>query len=168
MILRLTQRLGTKIKAGPLRTLPLDENPWGDWSARLFTADRAQYILVTHTATLYSVVMFGCGITDGGSFIERAMANIREFMEADSLGLVYRNFVAPTSASVRFGKSLNRSVTTSMNGFEFASKVYLARGDVAPFHVGFRLNKIPMTAIATPESGVYSTPRDAIRRLMMT
>ena len=47
MIFRLTQRLSSKIKTGSLATLPLDENPWGDWSARLFTADRAQYIMVT-------------------------------------------------------------------------------------------------------------------------
>jgi len=122
--------------------------------------------MVTHTATLYTVVMFGRGITDDGAFIERAMANIREVMEEDSLGLVYMNFVAPTSASVRFAKALNRSVTTSMNGFEVAAKVYLARGDVAPFDVGFRLNETPMTAIA-PEGTSDSTPRDAIRRLMM-
>jgi len=88
MIFRLTQRLSSKIKTGSLATLPLDEDPWGDWSARLFTADRTQYIMVTHTRSLYSVVMFGRGVTNDASFIRHALSNIREIMEADGLGLV--------------------------------------------------------------------------------
>jgi len=166
MIFRLTQKLNKKIDAGPLPTVPLDESPWGDWSARLFTADRTQYILLSNTVSLYSVVMFGRGITYDGQFIERAMSEIREFMTDDGLGLMYANFVAPLSATVRFGKALNRSVTGSMNDLEAAAKCYLANGDVAPFEVGFKLNKTPMTAIGTPEGGGYSTPREAVKRLV--
>ena len=72
MIFRLSQKLNTKIKAGALRALPLDDNPFADWSAHLFVADRTQYILVSNTKSLYSTVMFGKGITDDGHFIERA------------------------------------------------------------------------------------------------
>src|SRR5437763_13950728 len=49
MIFRPTQKLSAKIKAGTLNTLPLDENPFADWSAHLFLAARTQYILVTNT-----------------------------------------------------------------------------------------------------------------------
>ncbi|QDT48902.1 hypothetical protein Pan258_29490 [Symmachiella dynata] len=42
MIIRLSQKLAKKIKADPLVTVPLDENPYADWSAHLFTADRTQ------------------------------------------------------------------------------------------------------------------------------
>ena len=38
MIFRLSQKLNAKIKAGTLRMLPLDENPFADWSAHLFVA----------------------------------------------------------------------------------------------------------------------------------
>jgi len=61
MILRLSQKLCTKIKAGPLPAMPLDENPYGDWSCHLFTADRTQYIITTNTKSLYSCVMYGKG-----------------------------------------------------------------------------------------------------------
>jgi hypothetical protein len=47
------QKLNTKIKAGTLPTLPLDDNPYADWSAQLFLADRTQYILVSNTRSLY-------------------------------------------------------------------------------------------------------------------
>ena len=38
MIIRLTQKLATKIKAGKLGEMPLGENPFADWSCHLFTA----------------------------------------------------------------------------------------------------------------------------------
>jgi hypothetical protein len=59
MVFRLSQKLGKKLKEGTLPSLPPDENPYADWSAHLFTADRTQYIIVTNTKSLYSVVMFG-------------------------------------------------------------------------------------------------------------
>jgi hypothetical protein len=33
--------------------MPLDENPYADWSCHLFTADRTQYIILSNTASLY-------------------------------------------------------------------------------------------------------------------
>jgi hypothetical protein len=59
MILRLSQKLNTKIKAGKLSEMPLDENPYADWSCHLFTADHTQYIILSNTASLYSCVMYG-------------------------------------------------------------------------------------------------------------
>ncbi len=59
MIIRLSQKLCTKIKAGKLKEMPLDENPYADWSANLFVVDRTQYIILSNTASLYSCVMYG-------------------------------------------------------------------------------------------------------------
>ena len=140
MILRLSEKLNAKVKAGSLRALPLDENPLADWSAHLFVAGRTQYILLSNTRSLYSVVMYGKGITDDGHFIERALSNIREFMDADGQAFVYHRFIAPASASVRFAKALDRSVTGSMNELTKHATSLLAEGEVAPFDVGFDLN----------------------------
>lgn len=65
MIFRLSQKLCTKIKVGSLPALPLDSNPFADWSAHLFVADRTQYLIVTNTTSLYSTVLYGKGITNG-------------------------------------------------------------------------------------------------------
>ena len=81
MILRLSQKLNTKIKSGKLSDQALDENPYADWSCHLFTADRTHYIILCNTKSLYSCVMCGKGITDDTRFIERALSTIREFME---------------------------------------------------------------------------------------
>ena len=72
MIIRLSQKLTKKINAGKQTEMPLDENPYADWSCHLFTADRTQYIILSNTASLYSCVMYGQGITDDSRFIERA------------------------------------------------------------------------------------------------
>src|SRR5437764_15417875 len=107
MIFRLSNTLNAKIKAGTLATLPLDENPFADWSAGLFLVGRSQYILVTNTKSLYSTVLPGKGVTDKKTFIERALSSIREFMDAEGQEGVYEGFVAPVSGAVRFAKALN-------------------------------------------------------------
>lgn len=165
MIIRLSQALATKLKEGILRSSPLEENPYADWSAHLFTADRAQYIIVANTKSLYSVVMYGKGITDGGVFIDRALSNLREFMEDDGQSFVYQRFVAPSSASVRFAKALDRSVTGSMNELIKFAKHWLEEGNVAPLEIGFRLNDILLSALGQSKEWPYGKPKEAFKAL---
>jgi hypothetical protein len=165
MIFRLSQKLAKKLKAGTLASLPPDENPYADWSAHLFTADRTQYIIVTNTKSLYSVVMFGKGIADDSRFIERAFSNIREFMEDDGQAFVYRRFIAPASGTIRFGKALNRSVTGSMNDMIYHAQVWLTEGGLSPYDTGFKLNDVLLSALATKESPGYGKPREAFKLL---
>ena len=165
MIFRVSQKLNAKIKAGVLRALALHENPLADWSAHLFVAGRTQYLLLSNTKSLYSTVMYGKGVTTDSHFIERALAGIREFMEADGQAFAYRRFIVPAAASVRFAKALDRSVTGSMNDLIKHATYWLAEGDQSPFDVGFRLNDIPMSALANSGSA-YGKPRDAFRALV--
>ena len=83
MIFRLTQKLGTKFRAGQQFETSLDKNPFSDWSCHMFTARRTQYIIASNTTSLHSCVMYGKGITDGSRFVERMLATIREFLEDD-------------------------------------------------------------------------------------
>lgn len=167
MILRLSQRLNTKIGAGKLPEMPLDKNPYADWSCHLFSADRTQYILLSNTASLYSCVMYGAGITDDSRFIERALSTIREFMEYDGQAFVYQKFIAPASGTVSFAKSLNRKVTGSINELVTAATHSLVSGEVAPHDVGFGLNDLLLSAIATKEDRGYGRPKEAFKRLSM-
>jgi len=107
MIFRLSQKLATKLKEGTLPSLPLDENSYTDWSAHLFTADRTQYIIVANTKSLYSVVMYGKGITDGDLFIARALSCLREFMEDDGQAFVYQRFIAPATGTVDWKRPID-------------------------------------------------------------
>jgi hypothetical protein len=44
MIIRVSAKLGKKIHVMPTQSLSLDANPFADWSAHIFTADRTQYM----------------------------------------------------------------------------------------------------------------------------
>lgn len=164
MILRLSQKLNTKIKTGKLGELSLDENPYVDWSCHLFTADRTQYIILSNTKSLYSCVMYGKGITDDRRFIDRALTTIKEFMEDDGQQFAYRKFIAPAIGTVQFSKALNRSVTGSMNDLVQASKLFLS-DDMAANDVGFRLNETPLSALTDADGRKYSNPREVFKRL---
>ena len=165
MIFRLSQKLNAKIKAGTLASLPLDENPFADWSAWLFLVGRSHYILLTNTKTLYSTVMRGKGITDEMIFVERALSSIREFIDADGQEGVYERLVAPVSGSVRFAKALNRSVTGSMNDMTKHAAYYLAEDDVTPSEIGYRLNGIPMSALKHGGS-THGFPQNAFKAMV--
>jgi hypothetical protein len=165
LIFRLSRKLNTKIKAGPLPALPLGENPFADWSAHLFVADRTQYILLSNTKSLYSTVMYGKGITDDSRFIERALGSLRDFMEDDGQEFVYRRLVAPASGTVRFAKALDRAVTGSMNDLIVHATALLVEGELSPFDVGFRLNDVLLSAIAAGEKEKYGKPREAFRSM---
>jgi hypothetical protein len=164
MIFRLSQKLNTKIKAGKLCEMPLDENPYADWSAHLFTADRIQYIILTNTASLYSCLMQGKGVTNGDKLVERALSTIRDFTADDAQQLAYRKFIVPASTTVHFAKALSRSVTGSMNDHIQGAKFLLADG-MAPSEIGYRLNKTPMSALNDPDGRKYGRPREAFKRM---
>ena len=165
MIFRLSQKLATKLKEGNLPEVPLDENPYADWSAHLFTADRAQYIIVTNTRALYSVVTFGKGITNGGLFIDRALSALREFMEDDGQSFVYQRLIAPASEKVRFAKVPDRSVTGSINELVKFATYYLEDGDTSPHEVGFKLNDVLLSALAPSKKDGYGKPNEAFKML---
>jgi hypothetical protein len=164
MIFRLSQKLGTKIKAGTLHTFPLDENPFADWSSHVFVADRTQYVILCNTTSLYSTVMFAKGITSGNEFITRAVGQIREFMEDDGQEFIYHRLIAPSSSMVRFAKPLNRSITGSMNDLIYHAKIWLTEGELAPHDVGFKLNDIPFSTLAG-DGAAYRKPREAFKSL---
>ena len=165
MIFRLSHKLNTKLKAGTLPAEPLCENPFADWSAHLFIADRTQYILLSNTKSLYSTVTYGRGITDDGRFIQHALASLRESMEDDGQAFVYRRFIAPASGTVRFARASGRSVTGSMNDLIVHATALLVEGELSPFDVGFRLNEVLLSALAAGGTAKYGTPREAFKSM---
>lgn len=165
MIFRLSHKLNTKIKAGTLPALPLDENPLADWSAHLFVADRTQYVLLSNTKSLYSTIWFGKGITNVSQFIERALSSIRKFMEDVGRGAAYEQFIAPATAQLRLATALNRSVTGSMNDMTKHAVYWLAIEEISPFEIGSRLKEIPMSALKHGRSA-YGLPRNVFEALL--
>lgn len=164
MIFRLSQKLNAKIKAGPLVDLPMDENPFADWSAHLFMVGRTQYILVSNTKSLYSTVILGNGINSTGTFTERVLGNLREFLADDGQQFTYRRLIASASSKSQFAKALNRTITSSMNELILSATAWLEDG-ISPYEVGFKLNTVLLSAIAPTKAAKYGLPREAFKAM---
>ncbi len=159
MIIRLGNTLAKKIKETLLPPLAPDPNPFADWTARLFTVDHTQYILVSNTTTLYSAVFYGKGITDANRLINRMLDNLRDIAQNDGFESMYVKRIAPETGEFSLSKAVNRSVTGSMNEMILQSKWHLSDGETSPFDVALLLNKTPMSYLK------YGHPRDALALL---
>jgi hypothetical protein len=162
MILRLSQKLNARIKGGPLKVVPAHENPLLDWSAHVFAVGRAEYLLLSNTTSLYSAVLDGAAIRDAARFTERVLGVIRAIL--DGAGRLPDERLPPVEP-VRFAKSLDRSVTGSMNELIAHATALLADGDLAVADVGVRLNDVLLSALAGG-SNKYGRPRDVFAALV--
>jgi hypothetical protein len=163
MILRLSQKLSTKIKAGTLPPLPLHENPFADWSAHVFAVRRTQHIILSNTKSLFSTVILAKGITSEDAFLDHALTGIREFLRADNQEFVYRCFIAPAASTVAFAKAFDRSVTGSMNELMRQATDWL-EGGMSLRNFGYELNGILLSALGAGRS--YGKPRDVFKMLL--
>jgi len=159
MILRVSGKLGKKIHVAPAETLEQDPNPFADWSAHLFTAERLQYVLVTNTAALYSALMVGKGITSGEVLIERTINLLRYTLMYDGLGVQFDRRVAPATGEVSFSKALNRGVIGSMNDLIYHAKFYIIERGMSLPNTSLLLNGIPMGKLK------YAKAREALLKL---
>ena len=161
MIIRLTQRLAKKIKISPSLNHSIDVNAYADWSAHLFTSERAQYIIVSNTTSLYSIVMHGGGITDSNKFIQSILSFMSDFMQREGQEFLFRRLIVPESQEVIFSKSANRSVLGSMNDFISTAKFLLIERELSPFEMSQIINETPMSILG------YDSPKDAFAKMAL-
>ncbi|QDT41945.1 GIY-YIG nuclease superfamily protein [Gimesia alba] len=166
MIFRLSHKLNQKIKTGTLTLRPLNQNPFADWSCRLFTADRRQYILLSNTKSLYSCLMTGKGITNQRQFTECALNCIRDFTAADTHQQTFEKFIASERESIQFAKALNHSVTSSMNLLVEYAQDLLIEQQIPLLEVSYELNDYLTSAIVEKKSDSYCTPNEAFQRML--
>jgi uncharacterized protein DUF6933 len=159
MIIRVSAKLGKKIHLAPASCLPANANPLADWSAHLFTAERVQYLMLTNTAALYSMVMYGKGITDDCRLLDSITSHMGQFMREDGQGLLFTRLIAPSTAHVSFSKALNRAVTGSINELVWQAKVHLSAQQRSPYDTSMLLNEVPMSYLG------YDTPKQAFLKL---
>ena len=159
MVFRLSAKLAAKLHTEPGPAVPLALNPYADWSAHLFTADRTQYILLSNTASLYSTVFYGRGLTDDGQFLDRAMSHLGEFLREAGFGPVYDRRIVPEAGRVLLCGALNRSVTGSITELVRLAKSHLVEQGMSPDETSRHLNETPMSKLD------YSYPRAAFAAL---
>lgn len=163
MIFRLTAKLAKKIGLDPLPVLPCDKGkyPLLDWNAHLFTVQRTQYILVTNTESLYSLIMPGRGITTDWQFIQSVRTVLQAFMAGQGNHLRVAKDLPWQDRDTFFSKITDRRILGSMNDLIFQSKFRLEEGQQTSFDVSFYLNETPMSYLK------YRSPKDVFHQLLL-
>ena len=159
MVLHMTQKLRTKLKEKEVTTTPVPSTPHLRWYGNLFRHRQTQYVLVTNAAALYSVVVYGRGVTDTDLLLKSIIPSLREQMEDDGMKLIYKRCIAPHLGSVVLAATASRSVLASMNDMVNCSKALLDRFDYAPCDLAAQLNSTPFGALE------YRYPKEMMARL---
>ena len=159
MIFHLTQKLARKIKLHPLKALQAAHNPFIDWTAHLFTVEHTQYIMITNSFSLYSMVMYGRGITDDNEFTKSALNFMRELTVNDGCEFIFRRLIEPYTVQISFAKSTDRRVSGSMNDLIFHAKCLIEERHLSVFETSLKINNVPMSYIG------YKYPLKAFKEL---
>ena len=159
MILRLTAKLGSKIGASPEQCLSLSMNPFLDWVGHLFTAERTQYIILSNTVSLYSIIMYGRGITDDNEFISQSLSNMRELMASDGLEFIFHRLIAPSAGTIRYSKVRDRKVLGSIAELVREARFYIIERQTSPFDAASQVNQIPLSYLR------YKHPKEVFAQL---
>jgi len=145
MILHLTDRLAKKLGETYLPAGRVGRDKFNDWSACLFTSDRTQYILFSNTATLYFVVSYGRGVTDGNRLIHDLIDSMRDVTKHDGLEAVYDTRIVPGLNTFSFTGALEGAVAGALSELISVAKLHLAGGEISPYDVSFVLNDVPLS-----------------------
>jgi hypothetical protein len=161
MIFRLSQKLAKKIKIQPVIHADPSPNPFVDWTGHIFIADRMQYIIMTNTASLLSILFQGRGVTDDNLFVLRTLSLMKEYLSEDPFTFFFPRVIEPYTNRVLFSKSVDKRVIGSMNDLISHARLHLAMDGFSTIRTAQRINGMPMSFIG------YDTPESAFRRLRL-
>ena len=147
LIFRVTKKLAKKIKIIPAVAQPPHNDPFLDWTANLFMVSRWQCIILTNSASLYSVVIPGRGVPNEKAFVGQSLKALRKSMAFEGLASFYDIHIASYNDRITFCKAGDRRVLGSMNELVFQARCDLLERGYPLAQVNQRLNRIPMSKL---------------------
>jgi len=165
MIARLSMRLARKVKLTTLESLPLHDDALLDWSMQMFDFDRKLHVIISNTRTLYSAVFLGGRISTPHALLITGLQAIGEQLEADLLLEPYQQRCTSGSSVVTYAKSLNRSVTGSINEQIIRATNALADEENL-FVTGSDVNHNLLSMLKDKHGRKYGRPYDVMTRLL--
>ncbi len=163
MIIRLSQKLATKIRSGSLSEVPLHERQIADWSATLFNVGRTHYALLSNTASLFTCLMIAKGLTNSELFEQRAAEVIGDAVRR--FGQNHKQRITEFQSPFSYAKSLNRSVIGSMNDLVFGGRLFI-EGGIDLQETADRLNTTPLKALTNRDGRRYANPSEVFLRII--
>lgn len=165
MIIRLSQKLCTKVKAGKLAELPLAEVPVLDWSTQSFAVGRTQFILISNTRSLYSCVTPCKGVNSTNQLVEQFNQAVLHQLNKDGFGDVVRKLMEVNSDQVQFAKSLNRSVIGSMNELIVMATTVMSIRELTLPELNDDLNDTLLTILGKKKCD-YGRPKEVMENMV--
>lgn len=159
MILRPCDTLARKISVRPTESLPLNANPFADWSCVLFRAARVQYILAANTASLYAVLFPGRRITRDALFESALFGHLQEHLFTDGFEFLYKRLIDSEGAQIQYSRPLNAATTGALQDLAELATFYLEADKLPPGAVADKINRSPLSAIG------HAPPHHAFRAL---
>ncbi len=159
MIVHFTDKLRKKLHIPELTTEEVRTGKHLRWYANLFTAQRVQYILTTNASSLFSVVIFGGGVTDDSLYLQRFLGELRDHLDDLDMLLIYDRVIAPKTGAITLAKTASRSVLGSMNDMVNICKYKFDIDDAGPWQASQVINDTPFTING------YKYPRDAFAQM---
>ena len=148
MIIRFTEKLATKLKLGPITKIDdQPTNPYLEWYANYFTANRVQYILITNAASLLTIVMYGRGISDRGLFQEQFISQLGEYLKEIGCKPIFDRIIKSDMGPTILSKNIDKSVTGSMTRMIYFLKLKLETNDMSPWDLMEFINTTNFNAI---------------------
>jgi hypothetical protein len=145
--LHISQKIARKIKAEGIGRIPTAEDPFLDWHAHLFTHNRAQFILITNSRSLFCTFFHGAGITDENRFLQSLTDSLKNILHYINLDMIFARRIAPNLDSVRIGAMHDKRIIGSMNEQFFQAKVILDTEDTDPTDLTLKVNGVIMSLI---------------------
>ena len=109
MVFRLTQKLSKKLHLGALPRTEILEGG-SVWYANLFRAHGTQFVVLTESLTLYSLLIIGRGIVDGDGFASVARQTVQAKFQREGWSRLLGSQVAFDEEAPLFLAAQDRSV----------------------------------------------------------
>lgn len=163
LVIRCTAKLLAELRVKP-RDVPPGLSPNRDWHATLIHTKRRKSVLVSHTSTLYTVLLFYVNRAVLDAFGAHFVSQARAVFSWDDLP--DHEAVLPAGPPrILYAKTNNRSVVGSMRDLAFQVEVDLehlpAGGTVDLQRAHKRINRVPMIGTL---GGAYSV--EAMSKLL--
>ena len=150
-VIRCTGKLLKELRIQPVDKVPPEIDKVKEWHANLIHIQRRKCLLITHSMSLYSLVILGVRRKELDNFAEVFNRNLAKNLAADQVN--YPSFFdfGHSEIDLIYTKTNNRSILGSMNDLVYSIdyKVWDWGGpnEANSVKVGQYLNEIPMGAI---------------------
>lgn len=144
LVFRPTKMLAARLKLKDLERSVSASSPYLDWSAHTFIGARYRYLIVTNSASLFSIVVPQAGVTSADAFIRTVGAALERYLEGCGRRSIFTKHIAPHLGEVVFARFTDRGVMGSMNDYVYTARDYLLPRGVSPVEIADQLNETPM------------------------